>query len=205
MRVLNSPNPGRHQFHAGGGQDANGDQLALVLAQHGASVLLVDADLRESKVHEAFDLAQDPGLTGLLASIGGAEEAIASSEVLPNLAILAAGATVAFPAEMLASKRMESLLNEWRLRYDHIIFDTPPVSMFTDAAVLGLRADAVLLVARSGSTTKHALRHARDLMQRAHVNIAGIVLHGIDNRYESSYYHRYGYVSSSDRKRMLDS
>ncbi len=155
--------------------------------------MLVDADLRDSKVHKAFELAQDPGLSGLLGGLGDSYVNIATSELIPNLAVLAAGAAVPLPSEMLTSKRMSSLLNDWRARYDYIVLDTPPVSMFTDAVVLGSQADAVLLVARSGSTTRYALRHACDLMQRAGVNLTGVVLHGIDRRYESSYCHRYGY------------
>jgi len=186
------------------GKTSTAVNCSVVLAQQGATVLLVDADLRESKVHEVFELAQDPGLTAILSGVASADETIATSELLPNLSVLPAGAGVPFPAEMLASKCMASLLNEWRTRYDYVVLDTPPVSMFTDATVLGARADAVLLVARSGSTTRHALRHARDLMQRAQVNLAGVVLHGIDKSYESSYYHRYGYVPPVDSRNLLD-
>jgi polysaccharide biosynthesis transport protein len=187
------------------GKTSTAINCSVVLAQQGERVLLVDADLRKSKVHEVFQLAQDPGLSGLLAGIGDSSGNIATSELLPNLSVLAAGASVPFPAEMLASKRMSSLLDDWRARYDYIVLDTPPVSMFTDAAVIGSHADAVLLVARSGSTTRYALRHTCDLMHRARVNVTGIVLHGIDKRYESSYCHRYGYAYSTDDRRLLDS
>ena len=60
--------------------------------------------------------------------------------------------------------------------------------MFTDAVVLGAQADAVLLVARCGVTTRYALRHARDILQRAQLSMLGVVLNGIDQRYERSYY-----------------
>jgi Mrp family chromosome partitioning ATPase len=85
-----------------------------------------------------------------------------------------------------------------------VVLDTPPASMFTDAVVLGSRADTVLVVARSGSTTKYALRHVRDLMQRANANVAGVVLNGVDQCYTSSYYHRYGYAFTRDRSMLLD-
>jgi succinoglycan biosynthesis transport protein ExoP len=185
------------------GKTSTAINCSVVLAQQGATVLLVDADLRESKVHEVFGISPDPGLTGMLSGVWMPDETIATSDLLPNLAILPAGSSPPFPAEMLASKGMVALLDRWRSHYDFIVLDTPPVSMFTDAVVLGSRADAVLLVARSGSTTKYALRHARDLMQRAHVNLAGVVLHGIDKRYESSYYHRYGYGSIHNSTKSL--
>jgi succinoglycan biosynthesis transport protein ExoP len=186
------------------GKTSTAINYAVVLAQQGSSVLLVDADLRKSTVHEAFGLSQDPGLTGVLGRVSAPDEVIATSEILPNLAVLPAGATSALPTEMLGSQHMAALLEHWRLRYDHVVLDTPPASMFTDAVVLGSRADAVLLVARAGFTTKYALRHVRDLMQRANVKVAGVVLNGIDQRYTSSYYHRYGYAFTRDRSMFLD-
>lgn len=166
---------------------------AVVLAQQGAKVLLVDADLRQPSVHKSFDLPQGPGLTGILAGLCAREEATAVADLLPNLAVLTAGAACPYPAEMLASPQMAELLDYWRPRYDHIIFDTPPASMFTDAVVLSSQVDAVLLVARCGVTTQYALRHTRDLLQRANANLAGVVLNGVAQRNKCSYYRRRGY------------
>jgi Mrp family chromosome partitioning ATPase len=98
---------------------------------------------------------------------------------------------------------MTELLADWRTRYDHIIFDTPPASMFTDGAVVGAQADAVLLVARCGVTTRHALRHARDILQRAHLSMLGLVLNGVDQRYERSYYMPFGHDLSATKAKPL--
>jgi capsular exopolysaccharide synthesis family protein len=164
---------------------------ATVLAQQGAKVLLVDADLRQPSLHQAFNIPPGPGLSAVLAGACPEEQAIARLEELPYLAVLPSGTPPAYPAETLASTTMADLIQRWRTQYDHIVMDTPPVSMFTDAVVLGSRADAVLLVVRSCATTKYALRHTRDLLQRANANIAGIVLNGVDLRYENGYYRSY--------------
>ncbi len=177
---------------------------AIVLAQQGAKVLLVDADLRQPSLHEVFHLPQDPGLSGILAGVCTEDEATKTSELLSHLNILPAGASCPFPAEMLASPQMAKLLAHWRSRYDHVVLDTPPVSMFTDAVVLGSKADAVLLVARCEITTQYALRHACDLMQRAKLNVMGVVLNGIDKRYTNSYYHRYGYGLTGRKEARLE-
>ncbi len=189
---------------AGEGKTATAINCAVVLAQQGARVLLVDADLRKSSIHEAFGLKREPGLTTVLAGRCSESEAVATSEVLPSLSILPAGDNCAFPVEMLASSDAAALLAEWRLRYDHIILDTPPVTVFTDAAVLGPMADAVLLVARWGKTTKYALHHACDQMSRAGAHPAGIVLTDVDQSYDNSYYHRYGYGFGRSNAKYLD-
>jgi polysaccharide biosynthesis transport protein len=161
---------------------------ATVLAQQGAKVLLVDADLRHPSLHQAFNIPPGPGLSAILGGACPEDQAIAQLEEMPYLTVLPSGTAPAYPAETLASQKMADLIQRWRGQYDHIVLDTPPVSMFTDAVVLGSRADAALLVVRSGVTTKYALRHSRDLLQRANVNIAGVVLNGVDLRYENGYY-----------------
>ena len=165
---------------------------AAVLAQQGAKVLLVDADLRQPALHHAFNIPPGPGLSAILAGTCPEEQALARLDKMPYLTVLPSGTAPAYPAETLASKKMVDLLQRWRGQYDHVVLDTPPVSMFTDAVVLGSRADAVLLVARSCVTTKYALRHTCDLLHRTNVNIAGIVLNGVDLRYENGYYRSYG-------------
>src|SRR5208283_3320027 len=101
-----------------------------------ASVLLVDADLRQPSLHQAFGIPQDPGLSGILAGACAEPEAVARAETVPNLAVLPSGGPAGYPAEMLASKKMQDLIDRWRCEYDHVVIDTPPVSMFTDAVVL---------------------------------------------------------------------
>jgi capsular exopolysaccharide synthesis family protein len=178
---------------------------AVVLAQQGAKVLLVDADLRQPSIHAAFKVGREPGLSSILTANSAAKQVITPSKVFANLSILPAGPACAYPAEMLASSGMLEQLARWRTQYDHIVLDTPPVCMFTDAVVLGSRADAVVLVVRAGVTTGYAVRHTRDLLQRANVDIAGLVLNGADARYERSYYRAYGYRFGGKNGRRFDS
>lgn len=171
---------------------------ATVLAQQGASVLLVDADLRQPSLHEAFGIPQSPGLSGIVSGACSERDATVRTEVLPNLAMLPSGLPPEYPAEMLASTKMRELLDSWRSVYDHVVIDTPPVSMFTDAVVLGSRADAVLVVVRASTTTKQVLRHTRDVLQRANVNLAGVVLNGVDLRHQNGYYRSYRSLAGTD-------
>ena len=137
---------------------------AAVLAQQGAKVLLVDADLRQPSLHQAFNIPPGPGLSAILAGTCPEDAGYRSigRDALPDGSTF--GHAPAYPAETLASKKMADLLQRWRSQYDHVVLDTPPVSMFTDAVVLGSRADAVLLVVRSCVTTKYALRHSLRLV-----------------------------------------
>ncbi len=171
---------------------------ATVLAQQGASVLLVDADLRQPSLHEAFGISQNPGLSGILTGSCTERDATLHGEAIHGLAMLASGAPPAYPAELLASSKMVDLIDHWRSEYDHVVLDTPPVSMFTDAVVLGSRVDAVLLVARANTTTRQVLRHTRDVLQRANVNVAGIVLNGVDLQGKNGYYHAYRSVAGTE-------
>jgi capsular exopolysaccharide synthesis family protein len=170
------------------GKTVTAVNCAVVLAQQGWKVLLVDADLRQPAIHQAFGIPQEPGLTALLAGVCSPEDATLRADLVPNLSLTPAGAACSYPAETLASKHMLELLDYWCARYDHIVFDTPPASIFTDAVVLGAQLDAALLVARCGATTHQVLRQTRDLLQRANVNIAGVVLNCADLKYTSSCY-----------------
>ncbi|MGD0929525.1 MAG: polysaccharide biosynthesis tyrosine autokinase [Candidatus Korobacteraceae bacterium] len=188
----------------GEGKTLTAVNCAVVLAQQGAKVLLVDADLRQPAVHKSFALSQDPGLSGILTGLCTKEEATALSDLLPNLSVLPAGASCPYPAETLASPGMAELLDYWGSRYDHIIFDTPPASMFTDAVMLSSQTDAVVLVARCGVTTQYALRHLRDLLQRSNARLAGVVLNGVNQRNQPTYYRRHGYGLTGRRPGPAD-
>ncbi len=127
---------------------------ATVLAQQGAKVLLVDTDLRQPSLHQAFNIPIGPGLSTILDGTCPQEQAIARLEQLPCLAVLPSGIAAGISGGNAAAKKMTVLIQRWRGEYDHIVLDTPPVSMFTDAVVLGTRADAAVLVVRSGATSE---------------------------------------------------
>ena len=128
---------------------------------------------------------------------------IRATDVSANLTLVPAGEGLTYPAEMLASRMMRQLLLRWKEEYDHVLIDTPPVCLFTDAVVLGSQADATLIVVRASQTTKHALRRARDLMFRADAQIAGAVsmqwIGATKVRTTSSG------IATSDRMRLRDS
>ena len=137
---------------------------AIVLAQKGTRVLLIDADLRRPSIHKTLGMGPRTGLSNVLTGTATAQQAIVRSPLLPSLFVLPAGTPPPNPAELLASTNMRDVLAELREQYDHIVVDTPPTLSVTDAVVMSTRADAVVLVIRSGQTTRQALRRARDIL-----------------------------------------
>jgi capsular exopolysaccharide synthesis family protein len=112
--------------------------------------------------------------------------------VLSNLFILPAGTPPPNPAELLASTNMRDLLLDLRDKYDHIVIDTPPTLSVTDAVVLSPRVDAIVLVIRSGQTTKQALRRARDILMQVNARVTGVLLNAVDLT-SPDYYYYYEY------------
>jgi polysaccharide biosynthesis transport protein len=106
--------------------------------------------------------------------------------------VLPAGSPPPNPAELLASANMRTMLSQLREQYDHIVIDTPPTLSVTDAVVLSTRADAVVLVIRSGQTTKTALRRARDLLTQVNARVCGVLLNAVDLA-SPDYYYYYEY------------
>ena len=165
---------------------------ALVLAQRGSRVLLIDADLRRPGIDKLFGFRSRGGLSSVISGVDKIEDVIVPFARVPNLWILPAGPIPPQPAELLGSSVMKDHIARWRNEFDHIIIDTPPCLSVTDAVVLSPEADRVILVARSGKTTKFALRRACDLLLQVNARIMGIVLNAIDIRSGDAYYYAYG-------------
>jgi succinoglycan biosynthesis transport protein ExoP len=176
------------------GKTTTSINTAIVLSQQGGKVLLIDADLRRPSVHKAFDVQSEVGLGAVIAGKAKAEDVTLPHPEIPNLFIMPAGSSVDNPAEMLGSEKMRELLVKLREQYDYIVVDTPPVLTITDAVRLSPRADAVLLVIRSGQTTKEALCRARDLLHQVNANVLGVVVNAVnlDSPEYYSYYSKYG-------------
>ena len=165
---------------------------ALVLAQRGSRVLLIDADLRRPSVDKLFGLRSRGGLSTLISGVDKIEDVVVPFTQVPNLWILPAGPTPPQPVELLSSTIMKDHITRWRDEFDHIIIDSPPCLSVTDAVVLSPEADRVILVARSGKTTKPALRRACGLLLHVNARVMGIVLNALDLRSGGGYYYTYG-------------
>ena len=170
--------------------------LAAVMAQGGQSVILVDADLRHPRVHRAFDVSREPGLTAALLSPDGWEQALRPTEIA-GLQIVTSGSSPPNPAELLASERMREFVSWLAEQADVVILDSPPVLAVTDAAVLSTLADGTMLVFDCGETRKPAAVQAFERL----VSVGGQVLGVVLNRLAPSgdgYYYYYSYYSHAD-------
>jgi polysaccharide biosynthesis transport protein len=152
----------------------------------------VDADLRRPSVHKTLGMGPRSGLSNVLTGSATLQQTITISPVTPNLFILPAGTPPPNPAELLASANMRDLIGELREQFDHIVIDTPPTLSVTDAVVLSPRADATILVIRSGHTTKQALRRSRDILMQVNAHVAGVLLNAVDLT-SPDYYYYYEY------------
>lgn len=174
------------------GKTTTSINTAIVLAQKGTRVLLIDADLRRPSIHKTLGMGPRTGLSNVLTGNATLQQATVRSSLLPSLFVLPAGTPPPNPAELLASGNMKDVLAELREQYDHIVVDTPPTLSVTDAVVMSTRADAVVLVIRSGQTTKQALRRARDLLMQVNARVSGVLLNAVDLT-SPDYYYYYEY------------
>jgi succinoglycan biosynthesis transport protein ExoP len=180
------------------GKSTTSISCANVLAQKGIRVLLIDADMRRPSIHKTLGMGPRSGLSNVLTGSATLQQTITRCPVLPNLDVLPAGTPPPNPAELLASTNMRDVLEELRGQYDHIVVDTPPTLSVTDAVVLSPRADAIVLVIRSGHTTKQALRRSRDILTQVNAKVSGVLLNAVDLS-SPDYYYYYEYKSKYSR------
>jgi capsular exopolysaccharide synthesis family protein len=170
--------------------------LAVILAQRGTRVLLIDADLRRPNVHHRFGLNGKLGLSTVLSGQNTLEEAVQPVKEVPGLDILASGPVPPFPTEMLSSQTMSDLLKHAGTQYEYVLLDSPPILSVTDGVLLSRQVDAVILVVRHGKSSKNVVRRGRDLLVRSGAPMAGVVLNAVDLN-APEYYGYYGYSGYS--------
>ncbi len=180
------------------GKTTTAINLATVLAQNGARVLLIDADLRKPRVHRDFNCFRAPGLTNRIAlsdNTGKDNSAIHPTHVA-NLFIMPSGNSSPSPAELLSSDRLARILESCGRAFDHVILDSPPTLGLAGAMILSRQVDGVVLVTRAGQTGKDNFRVAIKRLAQVQAPVLGVVLNGVDldspeYAYYSSYYYNY--------------
>ncbi len=190
--------------HPQEGKTCTSINLGLALAQRGSRVLLIDGDLRRPGISRLLGGRNGKGLSGVLTGAYGFREALHQMDALPSLWILPAGPPPPNPAELLSSSSMEDLIRETRKEFDHVVVDSPPLLMVSDAVILSNLVDGVVLVAESGVTNRSALARAHKMLTMAGAKVLGAVLNKLDVRHNGyyGYYYHYGYYShyySEDR------
>jgi succinoglycan biosynthesis transport protein ExoP len=172
--------------------------LAVTLAQLGDSTVLVDADLRKPGIGRLLNLGAGKyaGLSSYLAGVSSLDLVSIPHPAIPNLVAIPTGPLPPNPADLLSSHKLADAISELRTKFRFIVIDSPPIMAATDAVILSVQADGVLLVVRSGETPKVAFTRTRDLLTSVKSRILGVVLNAVDSS-APDYYYSYRYYPYS--------
>nr|WP_221437334.1 CpsD/CapB family tyrosine-protein kinase [Gracilibacillus halotolerans] len=171
------------------GKSSTTANLAIVFAQQGKRVLLIDADMRKPTLHYTFRLDNRKGLSSVLVGEAALEDAVTPSDV-SGLELLSCGPIPPNPSELLGSKSMENLHALATSQYDLVIFDTPPVLAVTDAQILANMCDGAIMVVRSNQTEYDEATKAKELLTVGKAKLLGAVLN--DRVMKKGQYYYYG-------------
>jgi len=195
--AISSPNPAE-------GKTTTALNTAIALAQTGASVLLIDADMRKPRIHTIFKNQNGAGLSSYLSGNSKLESIIQGTEV-PNLSYIPSGPIPPNPSELLGSPLFKNTLQTLMEKFDHILIDGPPVLGFADSAILSSMVDGTIVVVVGGKTSREALYQAREILTQVNARILGVVINRVDIRRSdySSYYYRYHYYYGDEKNKKL--
>lgn len=183
----------------GEGKSTTVANLAIVMGQDDKHILLIDCDMRKPVVHRRFGLL-NRGLSNCFAEDLPLKEVI-QADVFPNLDVVTSGPVPPNPAELLGSKKMEALLQEAAETYDYVFLDMPPVLAVTDAALMSSRVDGTVIILGSGDISPDEGKQAKELLEKVHANILGVILSKVPQHHKSGYYYYYYYDENHNKKR----
>ncbi len=181
----------------GEGKTTTAVNTAVSLAQTGASVVIIDADMRRPRLRSIFGLSERGGLSSILSNDLSEEEilALVSKEEVTGLYMLTAGPIPPNPAELLGSDQMRRLLTVLQSKFNHVVVDSPPVSSFTDGVLISTMVDGVLLVVHGGKSSRHVVKRSRQLLHDVGAKIFGVVLNNVNLQSHDYYYYQRYYGS----------
>lgn len=187
LTILQLTSPG-----AGEGKTTTLCNLAVVLGEAGARVVVVDCDLRRPRVHDAFGSPNHVGVTSVLAGQVSLREAVQNADGHRGVSVLTAGPIPPNPSELLSSRRTSELLFRLQSDFEIVLIDSPPVLPVTDAAVLSTWVEATVIIAAGGVTTRKQLRTAIERLRQVEAPLAGVVLN--QGPQEEQYGYSYHYA-----------
>ncbi len=177
----------------GEGKTTSTINIAIAFSQTGSKVLVIDCDLRKPRIHRYIGVKNKTGLTTVISGQATLSEAI-NKDVKKDFDILTSGEIPPNPAELLSSERMKEVIEELSQKYDYIFFDTPPVTVVTDASALSPFVDGIMIVVRQNHTDHESLSSAINLLNIANAKIIGFFVNDVTKKSRYGTYHnKYGY------------
>jgi len=188
------------------GKTTTATNTAISLAQTGAKVLIIDADMRRPRLHSIFNINNGAGLSTILSSESTEREMldIIQYDDLAKLHLLPSGPIPPNPAELIGSEQMANFLKTMGNNFTHVVVDSPPIASFTDGVLIASMVDGVILVVHAGKSSRQVIRRSRQLLQDIGAKIFGVVLNNVNLKsqdnyyYYQSYYHRDNYRRDDD-------
>lgn len=189
------------------GKTTTATNTAISLAQTGAKVLIIDADMRRPRLHSVFNIENGDGLSTILSTELTEKEIldVVKHDEGTKLNLLTSGPIPPNPAELIGSEQMANLLKLLQGHFTHVVVDSPPITSFTDGVLIASMVDGVILVVHAGKSSRQVVRRARQLLQDVGAKIFGVVLNNVNLRsqdnyyYYQSYYHRNNYRPSDEQ------
>lgn len=173
---------------ANNGKTINSINLAVSFAQMGKKTLLIDSDMRNPTIHRMFSIPVKNGLSEILAGLTDSIN-VASTDI-ENLFVLTAGKIPPNPAELLASDRMDKLLDFVKEHYDCVFIDTPPVNLVTDSTVFAGKSTGYIFVIKTETTAMHEVKTAVQHIENIDGNILGFVMNDMNSKKKRYYYYK---------------
>ncbi|HWL26468.1 MAG TPA: CpsD/CapB family tyrosine-protein kinase [Ureibacillus sp.] len=173
----------------GEGKSTNAANLAVVFAQEGKRVLLIDADMRKPVMHYTFRLMNGVGLSNVLTTMDYFEYSIQET-FIDGLSVITSGPIPKNPAELLSSNNLKLLVKELEKQFDLIIFDAPPILAVSDAQILSNQCDGTILVVSAGKVDKSGVIKAKTALQSSQANVLGVIVNNFKQAKGEYYYYR---------------